>query len=886
VGRKRIAGLQLTPQLIPVSYVAAEVAGSGSRTPVRLRFGGEADAAMPGRIRSKDAEKLRPARTLLFMEASTPEAVAIRYRDIEVLRTAREESSLWKALLIDREAILRYLEEERSHYLVAVIHANGGAFYLSPTLAAHNDAKIQLEVPFVVGEIHPNTRFWAFGSSVGFTRFPDRRPFEVPQLDLLSNFPRVSDPQNGGRPRRALPVVDPLVILRGTAQRYSEACDRYLRHVGDLHPGDGVQDAGPHAFYLSRVAKFLESISPDALRDFDAKRALPRAEAFTKKYLGEAKDSDAPESEGLKQLIEAREQAAHDLITWLDSESLALMSPLSRNEDGSFDNEADEQAYIALVDARLLALSRLTESERGKHYLSHALDRLGSRSHEFSADLISEYVLPIEAPSGVSLELGTKVAVGVVSLWTKLVPFILERVAKGAVNYAVGGSVYARVNTALVKLTDQISYVFNGRVFQILDPVRSTIQIFAQNRLADLHVSYVELRLHEKQLAASSRAGNVLGGCLEVLNASIAFASCWEAARDEKYDLKSLGSGITLLKSLNFFAEQGTKALMKRAIGDGLKLSLAKIGPRLSMVSTTLDIVGSGVNILESYRSGDYDAAAAEFVAARIGLIALSVPGPVGWSLLALSFGAGLLVDWFKDSAFDRLAKFSAFGNRTARLTSKMNESDLAWAMTTSYAHWNPNTREGVETWILAATQLAYGFSVRGFTPSAPDPAVGYVQIEAQQLLPSTRIHVEVEGEYVNPGRTVMERKHFSAKLWLVFLLDTPAMIDFSGTLKAEAAVRVRDGRIIELELEQILPYYAKPRYDKQVLPMVLYNLTCKVRLDVHGDGDPAVGGENGCVVVPTTPMGKKWVKAKVLEEYRTREGSDARLSNKMGDLC
>lgn len=864
MARKRIAGIQTTPRLVPVSYAAAELGGSGDPAPVVLRVGGELVFTETGshiNVKPEEAASLRPAYTLLFMDATTPEGAALRQRDIRLLSSATEQtSSVYSA-----EAVVRYLKQDRPYYLVAMALGDGGVLYLSPSFATENSLST-LSGPYVVGRVFPDTRFWALGVPVvlSLEDLPSEMPKEATWLDLVSEFPWVGNPPDSQPSKRALPVVDPLLILRGAAQIYGQACDRYLLHMGEFVADGATEPSGSHLYLKKCVAELLVNLPSQAVGDSAAKQAVVSARRFMRRYMGEASDSDTPGSEGVRQLVAARELAALNLITWLESESLELIWKLYRNKNGTCDDPAKEAGYLTYVDARLLALSRLSESERGKHYLMQQVD--GADSKDPSG---LSFVLPPETPGphAPTAKWVVKLTKGIVGLWIKLLPLIVERVAKGVASYKVSGETFERVGPTVKKLAKQLEKTLGQALFDIETLPPSRIQVMVDGALRDIEVHSVELRLRPDGVDdASKRLGDgltLLRGSLEAINAGIAFSACWEGVRDGNYDLKSLGSGLTLLKSLNFFAQEGTKRLGKYALGSGLKATFEKLGSRLSVVGTVLDIAGSGVSVLELYEKGDYDAAAIEFIGARIGIWALSVSGPAGWALLALSLGFAVSVEWFKDTPYDKLAKFSAFGGG---VRPAMDKSDQAWTMATDFKEWSPKDRQGLETWLQAAAQLAYGFQVRGFEPQQVDPTVACVQIEAQQLLASTRLHIHVAVTYSNPGASVMATKKYDADLWVVSLLDSPVLFDYSGQLQMNNAVRVRDGRIVELTLRRLAPFMYSSRHDGKLHPMVVHDFTCTVRLDAFGDGKPTLRGEDASLVVPTTYEGKRWVKAEVLQ--------------------
>lgn len=882
MGRKRIAGIQTTPRLVPVSYAAAELGGSGDPAPVVLRVGGELVFTETGshiNVTSEEAAKLRPPYTLLFMDATTPEGAALRKRDIRLLSSATEQTSS----VYSPEVVLRYLKQERPYYLVAMALGDGGVLYLSPSFATENSLST-LSGPYVVGRVFPNTSFWALGLPVvlELDDLPSEMPKEATWVDLLSDFPWVGNRPDSQPSKRALPVVDPLLLLRSAAQIYGQACDRYLLHMGEFVAEGATEPSGSHLYLKKCVAELLIGLPSQALGDSAAKLAVANARRFMRRYMGEARDSDIPGNEGVRQLVAARELAALNLITWLESESLELIWKLYRNKNGTCDDPAKEAGYLTYVEARLLALSRLSESERGKHYLMQQVD--GADSKDPSG---LSFVLPPESPGphAPTAKWVVKLTKGIVGLWIKLLPLIVERVAKGVASYKVSGETFERVGPTVKKLAKQLEKTLGQALFDIDILPPSRIQVMVDGALRDIEVHSVELRLRPDGVDdASKKLGDaltLLRGSLEAINAGIAFSACWEAVRDGKYDLKSLGSGLTLLKSLNFFAQEGAKRLGKRALDGGLKTSMEKLGSRLSVVGTVLDIAASGVSVLELYEKGDYDAAALEFIGARIGIWALSVSGPAGWALLALSLGFAVSVDWFKDTPYDKLAKFSVFGSG---VRAAMDKSDQAWTMATDFKEWSSRDRQGLETWLQAAAQLAFGFQVRGFSPQLFDPKAACIQIEAQQLQPSTCFHLRVTVEYANPGPMVLEPlQTYKADLWVLSVLDTPALVDYSGKVRMDDAVRVRDGRIVELTLRRIVPFLCRPRHDGTTPEMVVYNVSCDVRLDVHGNGDPLQGGEDGTLIVPTTKAGKRWVKATVLEERRQRPAVASSVQDNLG---
>lgn len=168
-----------------------------------------------------------------------------------------------------------------------------------------------------------------------------------------------------------------------------------------------------------------------------------------------------------------------------------------------------------------------------------------------------------------------------------------------------------------------------------------------------------------------------------------------------------------------------------------------------------------------------------------------------------------------------------------------------------SYAEWAP-TKEGIETWFQAASQLAYLFKVKAVGQER-EPQGVTVEIQAQQLLPGTRLHIKYAAIY--PG-AFAEGNQPRGSLWVVGLEGKPSLVDYSHFFKVEAgAVTLKDSTIT-------LKLY--PRIDVPLVNgfrVVLETLTLELRLDVHGDGDPLQGGEDATLIVPTTKEGKKWVK-------------------------
>lgn len=896
---KRVVGVQFTPRLVPVSYALAEVVGSGAPPPVRLVTAAEVvnEGRRSRRTISEDyAHALLPGCTLIFMAATSPGAMALRERDIELLRKAYDEDKSLEDQLA-RAAVINYLEAERQNYLVAVLVAGGGGMYLSPSVAGKEDL-VRVAVDYLVGEIHPDTRFWAFGfpKPIDVKMLPDVVPKEVGLLNLISENPVIAGTAGVARGKRALPVVDPLLILRGTTQRYNACCDDYLTHRGNFDSQAGHSAIGAHAFYKSKIAEFLKRLPDGLVKDPDAIQATARAKEFLKRYEGLAPDSSQPGHEGVKQYLERREDLAHAVITWLESESLALVPKLYRKPDGTFATQDAEDGYLAYLDAVLMAHSRLTESERGKIYLLKLLDGREPVPSGHPWEAVREFVLTVSTPSDPTAKFARKASKGIVGLWLKLLPLVLERIGKDVGDYEVSGIVYRKVNEAVRKMTDHIAYLFHGpgantSLFNFVDAVRTTIQIKTQDALAEVYVSRTELRISKESVKSvlddSKDAARMLERAVELINASVAFASCWEAVRDSKYDLKHLGHGLDLLKSVTYFSKEGVSRELRKATLEAARQEvLEKLTARLTLAGTIIDLASTGVKTWEAYRSGDKDAASAELVAGSTGVLGtlmLTMSGPVGWTLLALSLGVALYGQTLKDMPFDKLAKFSPFGPPGTRRSSEMAEADKAWTMADSYHEWDPNKSQGLERWLGAAAQLAFGFTVQGFTPQSPGvPRDGHVRIEAQQpFLPASRLHIRVEAKYANQDPLVKTTETIVSHCWVLSLLGTPTLADYSGKYLMVGAVEVIDQRIVELSLRQVEPLMAKDR-GGTLKYMDLHTLVVEVRLDVHGDGDPIKFGEDATLIVPTMKGGKRRVRATVLKE---RELQGASRSYELGSI-
>ena len=204
----------------------------------------------------------------------------------------------------------------------------------------------------------------------------------------------------------------------------------------------------------------------------------------------------------------------------------------------------------------------------------------------------------------------------------------------------------------------------------------------------------------------------------------------------------------------------------------------------------------------------------------------------------------------------------------------------------TSYDDWNSD-EDGLKTWLQAAGQLGFGFTVQGFTPIGPDPSFGYVELSLQQpLLASTQFPIKVEAGYVEGGADPGEPEGVSARLWLHQLTgEHPVMNDYENKYRTQltskqSAVQVVSPTTVRLTLEQLNPFQYRGR-DEKLHPRILHNLTVHVRLDVHGDGNPASHGDDASMIVPTTKSGKSWVRFRTTAGGKMQSSAATSFENK-----
>lgn len=676
--------------------------------------------------------------------------------------------------------------------------------------------------------------------------------------------PRIGDPQP------AIPVVDPLRILDGTAANFSLASDEYLFHIGCFQADKGhpSKTSGSLAYHKSRVAEYIKRIPDDLVTDSLAKTVRKRALEHIDIYNGDKKDPENPNAQGLRQLYERREATALDLIDWLQSEQLALVeSCLARAVERTKDDSAQEpsalMARAELLESKLLALSRLAESERGKRYLMDCLDGLESRA---DAANLHEFVFVNASPPDLTVKVAQKSAKSVLTVWSKLVPLVLTRIGQDAGYYDVGGATISKVNEGLQRLIDQINAVLGGALFEITSTDVVQLKINVQGKLADLNVEMPRVGITKQALRGvlknSKEIADLAKDCLKLIDSVTTMVSIYEAARDSKVDIKTVGDGLDLIKSLAFSDIAAIKTVRNRIFGATSEAAITKLGFKLTVVGAGLDIILSGVKATKAQNEGDYDAAGLNFLTGSLGALsagAFLISGPAGWALLALSMAAGFAAISAKDEVYDKLVKFSPFGEAFERKTRDLVESDRAWTMAHSYKEWAP-TQQGIETWFQAAAQLAYLFKVKALDQRGDSQGVTVV-IEAQQLLPGTRLHIKYSASY--PG-AFPDGAQPSGNLWVVGLERDPALVDYGHFFKVEPGTVTLKDSTITLRLY--------PRTNATVsnvngFRVDLASLILQVRLDVHGDGDPLQGGEEATLIVPTTKEGRKWVKAKVVEK-------------------
>ncbi len=872
----RVVEVQTTPRLVPVSYNPARVISSDDQ--LHLDVPGKSVASKNGErtnVKLEDAKKSLPRFVYLFATGESLEKVA----------KALPENTLNKFLL-------KYslITASQQNVLFKVLRVDG------VDALASRDGGEEADTPFgdtlssLVFPIAPDLRFVAFGTPHLLTKEGvDKLAAEMPEdgvieLNLLSKQLPSFDAKQSGQEnvKRVLPVVDPLVILRGTTQKYNQACDAFLRHTGDFQArvedksaNDTEAEFGPLAFFRYQTAQIVTSLTEEVVSNAEAKKG---ASDFINRY--ESKREE---------LRDARELAALHLIRWLESDSMTLLDELLRDDDGAFvkvSKEVDgrtveEIPYELYAKQVAFALARLIESDRGRAYLSEVLSDLDSATG--SRQVIRQFLLREDSPDADTAHVARSAAAPLFSLWGSLFPLITARITNAVASY--GSDNLTTLNEVSKKLCQQIAYLFDAQIFDVVQHSATEMEIRIQDKLADINVEQIELKLNSTTASSALKKVNVATetaeGVARALNAALAIGSIREAVKNNKYDLDTWNSTLEFAQSLVFFGDKlqanSNLTRLRQAIF-GVKTAKV-VTARLAIVGAVFDLAAAGPSAIDAYQKHDWNKSFAEATkgAAAVGtLAAIVLSGPA--SLVAAIFGlatlgASIWSDLATDSRYDKLVKFSYFGNWS--ISAKMDKEDRAWTVAKTFVDWNPNTKDGLETHQQAANQMQFSFRVAAednFPVTGPLASDGDIRISVAQLLPNSILHLKVDSDYVllfsqdSPSPPVKD-----GHLWISFSegLQTAQLHDESGHFETKGALVVKedDGQInvlVHLRLKHNVP------------GQELNNMTVRVRLDVLGDGNATQSADDGSIVVPTTAEGKRWVEAKLVEE-RSAKTIDAR---------
>jgi hypothetical protein len=185
---------------------------------------------------------------------------------------------------------------------------------------------------------------------------------------------------------------------------------------------------------------------------------------------------------------------------------------------------------------------------------------------------------------------------------------------------------------------------------------------------------------------------------------------------------------------------------------------------------------------------------------------------------------------------------------------------------TGTLADWDPNTIDGLTTYLRASEQLFYSFRVSGERRSGPRlEADGSLRILPSAVRPTSVFHLSYSASWVraqNPSGGVVLQHSGKCKIELGTseAPDKARFSDASGAFVEEKALLVQNddaGKLIDvtLVLKEVVSQVNAGQYTD---PLQLFDLSFRVQLDVFGDGT---------LLVPRTGAGAKHVEAVCVAE-------------------
>lgn len=702
-----------------------------------------------------------------------------------------------------------------------------------------------------------------------------KRPQGVPPLGKGAAL-GISGPAHGQTPSNArwvFPVVDPLLIASSLAKKYSEACDAVLAASQSFErpaAASEEQQRTRNQGELQRLKKVvadnlvaLKKAAPALASKFDSLLDAGFPDTFLKAH-----------EEFLSTLSDEREIAAYHLIAWLETEVFATADDWwARNDDKP---AKDYDKYVSSV---LEALPRLIESSRGLAYLSDLTRRHDTGSSPVPSGVlhvVSEFVLRSTQSSDETRTIAIKTGTSLFGAWSAFLAASLalkQRLVKGP-----------NPNTTFIEdlelLTKKLSLVFHDGVLTI---ERSSVPLELPApkgvKTSVVSIPVPTISPLKQGLAATQLPSTYVGRVCAIINFGIAFTSLRNAL-SENGNARAKEMAISDLAGAGFGVVDQAVALpalesFRNRVAGKINMGGALLGNRaagtLGLLGAVASLVSASLATVEELDRGDWDESLAHLTEGfgatltGAGFAIILVSGTTGpFALWTIGIGtaistAGFLWSIFAaDTEIDQMLKFSAFGTQKGQAAT----SPPGWSQCkTTFAEWNPETRDGLLRQLEAFQQVFYSFEASGAENSALRSFASdcILRLFPSSLRSNCTFIIDYTAKYVSEGglsepvaKSGRARVHVSA--------NAAAFVDEGNNFQSPIPSQFvkADGR----DAIDVLFRLQNPLSDRAGVPMVPDSFTCQIQLQVPG-AKFVDSGKEDVLVVPTTAGGARKLAAR-----------------------
>jgi|GEM_PF-4423152 len=711
----------------------------------------------------------------------------------------------------------------------------------------------------------------------GFEKDGCPKPFPIFNADSV--FPIVArTPQSFSF---VFPSIDPVVMTQALTKKYHAACDLYLAHAQDFSQPPVARKTDPQVAtgYRNYLKNSLAHAFLQLLKVVPSLRsAVGQGGQAHKNFIQTYKD-------GIDKLRTDRESAAKDLVAWLLSDFMEVVELWYRSKDALDQVTISGQQELTIteyVQAVSFACSRLVETQAGVDCaLSLINDAKGTAPAKGVARVIDEFILADKNFGADWTKVSTTASTGIVNAWATFAGIVAMKTANGeALDFirARSSTGQAALNDAIEVLVRFPNNVFNKPLIELrklreaeLDGPLDEFAARLKARLDQpLRIGGLADTMQQfapgKQPTAGSLSPQGLTLTLGAVNAVIKVSGLVEEAKKATPGAALNDATLAALEGLVTLADE---------IG---KLTLAKTAANTAF-SHSLGLVAAGLSLLaaeegarDKWENHDWDAMAAKVVegvgagATAFGIYLMATapatgPTPAAGFLFfagaILGVGGAVWGLFAADVPYEQLLKFSVFGSDPSA-----SVKAPLWALADTFAEWN-ETEEGLKLQLRAAEQLFHGFMVEGIIPPGASAAAdGAFRITPASVIRGSTFHINYTVQYKPFGGTPQGPVTGYVRIDIESGTNPSTfvgkMTNDAQTFETANAVTIGSvggQTVVDIRLKK-----RPPVVDEKGNPMELENLTCRVRLDVNGNGSSAAQGADATLVVPNSKNGARFV--------------------------